>query len=172
VEINFDEMEAARAEVSDIEESAIIFRGERFVLPREVPIALLEHLARYLQLAEGQRIAKAEGKDPDAAGVGSATAELLKASEVILGEEQWERFKAKGATYSHLLSLLTAVIRVFKLGENVDGSDADVVGEPQASDSPSSDSGESSRQTGNGSTDATSDATSTEDASPSAVSAS
>jgi hypothetical protein len=171
VEVNLDEAKAARAEALGGESRAIIFGGERFELPPKLPIALMESLAEYLTRTASAKDNLDEDSERAAFEAGGAAQALLQGAEVLLGSDGWRRFKAAGADYSDVLALLTAVIRIYRLGEprEPDGTPEDemraateAVGESPASGSPSSDGGANSRPTGNGSTGGTSDSTSGE----------
>lgn len=158
MEVNLDEYRAAKTEAREEEVHAIVFHGERFPLPVRLPIAVAEHLATYLVLSEKRR---KSGAGTDVELEGTQINELLKAAGAILGTEGYERFKALGADYEDVMALITATIRLFKLGEDLETKDeAAVLGESGASDSLSSDSGASSRPTGDASTEGTSSPTS------------
>jgi hypothetical protein len=162
VEFDLDEAVAAREEARGEARHAVVFRGERLVLPASLPIGFLEHLATYLALTQKARDDRAAGRE-STLEVGASTNELFQSAAVLLGPEGWQRFKDLGATLDEVLALLQGTLRLFKVGEDRPGQTAeDAVGESPASGSPSSDSGALSRPTGNGSTDAISDATSTD----------
>lgn len=101
--IDLDAAKAARAEARGDAVADVVFGGERFALPAEIPASILDGVA--------------------AAGTGDI-AGIRRAIDALLGPDEGARFYALGPSLDDLLALLTAAVEASGLGGDLGESSA------------------------------------------------